>query len=50
MDATDTIQSLSGSGGVEVANGISLTQEIQVMMLFQDNIWSGSLQKLVQEL
>ena len=25
VDATDTIQSLSGSGGVELANGISLT-------------------------
>ena len=35
VDATDTIQSLSGSGAVELANGIALTSEIQVMTRFQ---------------
>ena len=35
VDATDTIQSLRGSGSVELANGITLTTGDSEMILFQ---------------
>ena len=35
VDTTDTIQSLYGAGNVSLANGITLTLEIQMIKHFQ---------------
>ena len=36
VDTTDTIQSLSGSGAVELANSITLTTGILMIILYQE--------------